>query len=175
MSFSKSSYTHTENWQDYMNAFHQMDAAFFLSSAISLLFELWPFYNKGISECIQCAPRLASGFISVYGTARCDKLRVMRASFYLETPKPDTGESSQSHFTQQQAKRPLPLPPPSSSSSLSYFHPLLMCDTLILNIPFPMVWPIGFTCRWVGNLHRLKGLPSILMLSDNGASIHPLC
>lgn len=24
-----------------------------------------------------------------------------------------------------------------------------------------MVWPIGFTCRWLGNLHQLKGLPPL--------------
>lgn len=71
------------------------------------------------------------------------------------------------------------LPPPHSLPILpfflSHFHPLLMCDTLILNILFPVFWSIGFTCRWVGNLHRLKGLPSLLMLSDNGVSIHPPC
>lgn len=75
--------------------------------------------------------------------------------------------------------RPLSLPPshslPILPFFLSHFHPLLMCDTSILNILFPVFWSIGFTCRWVGNLHRLKGLPSLLMLSDNGVSIHPRC
>lgn len=76
------------------------------------------------------------------------------AGFYLSTPKP---KSVTLHI--------LLVPPPSSSLSFflsflfSHFHPLLMCRTLILNIPFPMFWSNGFTCRWAGNLHQLKGLP----------------
>lgn len=96
--------------------------------------------------------------------------------FYLNAPKPDTNELSQSHMAASKATS-FPVLPPTFSLPfcLSCFHPLLMCDTLILNILFPVFWSIGFTCRWVGNLHRLKGLPSLLMLSDNGVSIHPLC
>lgn len=88
-------------------------------------------------------------------TAHCDKnSRVIRAAFFfLEAPEPDADESSQSHF--------LLFHPHLHPSSLSHFHPLLICDTLIPNIPFRMVWPIGFTCRWLGNLHRLKGLPPL--------------
>lgn len=80
------------------------------------------------------------------------------------------------HMAASKAASFLIFPPTFSLSFfLFYFHPLLMCDTLILNILFPVFWSIGFTCRWVGDLHRLKGLPSLLMLSDNGVSIHPLC
>lgn len=35
----------------------------------------------------------------------------------------------------------------SSSSFLSYFHPLLMCGTLIEKISFLTFWSIGYTCR----------------------------
>lgn len=164
------------NWAEFSHQF---------STCRLKLHRHWPFTLKrvrcvkGISKCIPCVPIRAGGLGPVYRTAGCDKLRIMRLPFYFSTPQPDTNKLSQSHFTWQQAKQPpssFSLPPtPPLLFFLSYFHPLLMCDTLILNILFPVFWSVGFTCRWVDNLHRLKGLPSFLMLSDNGVSIHPLC
>lgn len=53
-------------------------------------------YVKGISECIPCVRKLARGFGSVYGTARCDKLRIMRPAF-IWTHRNQTQTSQVSH------------------------------------------------------------------------------
>lgn len=122
-----------------------------------------------------CAATIGGSWLCVLD---CElwQTRDYESGFHLNAPKPDTNERSQSHMA---ASKAASAPRPPSHFLLSFlpphFHPLLMCDTLILNILFLVFWLIGFTCRWVCNLHRLKGLPSLLMLSDNAVSIHPLC
>lgn len=161
----------------------QLSWAEFFSSDLSFtdpqLFTLkWAHCVKGISECIPCVRRRAGGLGSVYRTASCDKLRIMSLAFISTHPN-QTQTSKVSHTWRGSEQSSLLPHSPSRSHPFSffpsYFHPLLMFDTLILNILFPVFWSAGFTCRWAGNLHRLKGLPSLLMLSDNGVSIHPLC
>lgn len=122
--------------------------------------------------CVRRQP--ARGLGSVYWTARCDQLRITRLAFiWTHQNQAQTSQLSHTSHGAKQSSLFLRLSP-FLSFCLTFIH-FLMCDTLILNILFPVFWSIGFTCRWAGNLHRLKGLPSLLMLSDNGVSIHPLC
>lgn len=132
-------------------------------------------YVKGNSEPSHvCGGKPARGWGSVYWAARCDQLRITRPAFiWTHQNQAQTSQLSHTSHGAKQSSLFLRLSP-FLSFCLTFIH-FLMCDTLILNILFPVFWSIGFTCRWAGNLHRLKGLPSLLMLSDNGVSIHPLC
>lgn len=115
---------------------------------------------KGPSEHVSRVCGLKhEGLGSVYWTESCDTFWILRLAFIWAHQN-----WSQSHFADCSSFPRFPMF--FFFSFFFSFHPLLMCRTLILNTLFPVFWSADFTCRWAGNLHQLKGLPSLLMLSD---------